>query len=340
MNISSKKSKKGLVAVLIFLLLIIIAVGASVYFAMDICGWSGNNNGVYVEIREGATLKEIADVLEDEDIIDHEDIFYLYAKNKYVDFKSGGHVFKSSMSYGEICEQLCKMPQASYVKVLIPEGYEIWKVAEAIEKAGLVSAEDFIKSAENDSFDYDFLAQKYGVTYKLEGFLFPATYEFEYGTSAHDIIDKMLKAFDNMYTVEYRARARELGMTDFEVVTFASVVEREAGNTQEQKKVAGVFYNRIKSGMKLESCATVQYILKERKDVLSIADTKIDSPYNTYKYTGLPIGPVASPGKSAIDAVLYPEEHGYYYFVAKADGSGNVFSSTFEEHNRAIAENQ
>ena len=244
------------------------------------------------------------------------------------------------MSYEEICDSLCEIPKKDTVKVLIPEGYELRLMAQAFEDSGLCTAEEFMSAAENDEYNYDFLTEKPGVTYRLEGFLFPATYEFEYGTSAHDIIDKMLYTFDSFYTEEYSARARSLGMTDYEVVTLASIVEREAANVAEHKKVAGVFYNRIKTGMNLESCATVQYVLKERKPVLSIADTKIDSPYNTYKYSGLPVGPVASPSLSAIEAVLYPEQHDYYFFVAKSDGSGHVFSRTFEEHNRAVSQNQ
>ena len=129
-------------------------------------------------------------------------------------------------------------------------------------------------------------------------------------------------------------------MTDYEVITLASIIEREAATVAEQPKVGGVFRNRIDDGMKLQSCATVQYILEERKSVLSVSDTQIDSPYNTYLYSGLPAGPVASPGKSAIEAALYPEQHDYYYFVAKADGSAHIFSRTFEEHERAMAENQ
>lgn len=340
MRVSNDKMRKILIISLVLLAVFMVLIGVFIYYITDVFGWGGDEKGVFIEIREGAGLDEITQALKDKDLISSEDIFYLYAKDKYVDFKSGGHVFNTSMSYREICDQLCKMPQVNLVKVLIPEGYELRQIAQAVEDAGLVSAEDFINAAENDTFDYDFLTEAEGVTYKLEGFLFPATYEFEYGASAHDIIDKMLSAFDGIYTEEFSARAKEMGMTDFEVVTLASVVEREAGNPDELKRVAGVFHNRIDDGMKLQSCATVQYILQERKAVLDIADTKIDSPYNTYMYAGLPAGPVASPGKGAIEAVLYPEEHDYYYFVAKADGSGNVFSKNITEHNRAIAENQ
>lgn len=337
----TKKKGKGRMIIATVLLVIFVAIlGVAAFFAMDIYGWGGNNDVVYIEIREGSGLKEIAGKLKERDIITSVEVFYLYAKDRSLSFKSGGHVFNTAMSYDEICDELSSIPKTPTVKVLIPEGYELRLIAGEVEKAGLVSAEEFMDSAENDTFDYDFLDNKNGVEYRLEGFLFPATYEFKYGTSAHDIIDKMLRTFDSMYSEEYSQRTKELGMTDYEVVTLASVVEREAASVSEHKKVAGVFYNRLDVGMKLESCATVQYVLKERKPVLSVADTKIDSLYNTYKYSGLPVGPVASPSLSAIDAVLYPEEHDYYFFVARADGKGHVFSRTLEEHNIATAQNQ
>ena len=336
-----KKNKKTRMVIATVLLVVVVTLlGVAAFFAMDIYGWGGNKDDVYIEIREGSVLKEIAGELKERDIISSVEVFYFCVKDRAVNFKSGGHIFNTAMSYDEICDELSKAPRIPTVKVLIPEGYELRLIAREVEKAGLISAEEFMYAAENDTFDYDFLEDKYGVEYKLEGFLFPATYEFEYGTSAHDIIDKMLYTFDSMYSEEYSKRAKELGMTDYEVVTLASVVEREAASVSEHKKVAGVFYNRLDIDMKLESCATVQYVLKERKPVLSVADTKIDSLYNTYKYSGLPIGPVASPSLSAIDAVLYPEEHDYYFFVARADGKGHVFSRTLEEHNIAVAQNQ
>ncbi len=326
---------------LVILVIFAVAVIFSVYYAVDIFGIGGDEAGVFIDVPKGATLDEISSALKENGLVNNENVFYIYAKNKYVNFCAGGHVFNTAMSYKEICESLSESPRAEYVKVLIPEGYELRMIGDAVEKAGLVTAEEFIEAAENDSFDYDFLPDKReGTTYRLEGFLFPATYEFEYGISAHDIIDKMLSAFDRIYTDKLSSKASELGMSAYDVVTFASVVEREAGNVAEHKRVAGVFQNRIDDNMKLESCATVQYILKERKAVLSNRDIKIDSPYNTYMYEGLPVGPIASPSLSAIEAVLYPEEHNYYYFVAKSDGSGNVFSKTFAEHQRAISENQ
>ena len=141
----------------------------------------------------------------------------------------------------------------------------------------------------------------------------------------------MLAEFDKQVTDEMRARAKEMDMSLDDIITLASVIERETDSDAERAKVAGVFYNRIDEGMKLQSCATVQYILGERKPVLSVADTQIQSPYNTYVNAGLPIGPIANPGIECIKAALYPEDTEYLYFVADENG-GHIFSKTYEEH--------
>ena len=173
---------------------------------------------------------------------------------------------------------------------------------------------------------------------RLEGYLYPDTYLFSTEESEHDIINKMLTAFNERVVPAYEAVRTPYSLD--QIIILASVVEREAANDEERPTVASVFHNRIDRGMKLESCATVQYILKERKTILSNADTAIDSKYNTYKYKGLPVGPIASPGLKSVEAALSPADTKYLYFVATADGSQNLFSETFDEHNQKIQETQ
>lgn len=304
----------------------------------DFLGIGDDNTEVVVDVEQGEGLKSIAQKLEEKGIIEHKNIFYLYAKSKASGFQYGGHIFTPDMSYREVAFELSTAGNSDTVSVVIPEGYELRLIAQAYAKTGIVTAGEFMKAASEVPVEsYGFLTK--GLD-DLEGYLFPATYDVAINSTAETIVDNMLEAFANVYTDEHIKKAKELGMSTHDIITLASIIEREAANEAEHKKVAGVFYNRIKDGMKLQSCATVQYILKERKPVLSIADTEIDSPYNTYMYEGLPPGPIASPGKSAIDAALWPEEHDYYYFVAKSDGSGHVFSKTFEEHQRAVSQNQ
>jgi len=187
-------------------------------------------------------------------------------------------------------------------------------------------------------FDYAFLRGVPKRENRLEGYLFPDTYQFSLSEGAYSIINKMLARFDEIYTQEYRTRAKSLGMTDDEIITLASVIEREAQGDGDRKTVAGVFHNRLKNAQYpyLESCATVQYILKERKPVLSVADTKIDSPYNTYQNPGLPAGPIASPGQKSIEAALYPEAHNYLFFVMDSTGK-HRFAETFSEHQKNMS---
>ena len=152
--------------------------------------------------------------------------------------------------------------------------------------------------------------------------------------SEREIIDAFLAAFDAQFTGEFNARAKAIGKTVDEIVTMASIVERESNTSEDRNKIAGVFYNRLEQNMRLQSCATVQYILKERKEKLSTNDTQIKSPYNTYINNGLPIGPIASPGTECIRAALYPEKTDALYFVLGSDGK-HVFSAEYDEHLQA-----
>ena len=302
-----------------------------------------DNDEVMVTIPQGATLFDISQILKDEDVIDYPFLFRFCVKasrNDYV-FQQGGHFLDKNLSYGKIARELTYAPDISFdevVTVLIPEGYEAWQIAEVLEKKGLVDKEKFLQELEEGEFDFDFLSDISREENRLEGYLFPATYEFAVWETERDIIIKMLEAFET-YIVPIYNEAK----TDFtreEVVIFASVVEREAANESERATVASVFYNRMERDMTLSSCATVQYIIKERKPILSNSDIKIKSPYNTYINKGLPVGPVASPGVNSVKAVLYPADTDYLYFAARADGSENIFSRTGEEHFRVVRELQ
>ncbi len=295
----------------------------------------GRGSEVMVNIPKGASVSEIADILKEERVIRSSLLFKIqtkFSKDGYV-FQQGGHLVGKGMSYWGIVKELCSVPDVSEdetINILIPEGYEAKQIAETLEKHGLVDKERFLELLEKGDFDFDFVSEIDREENRLEGYLFPATYEIGLWETEWDIINKMLKAFETYVIPIYDAADTKYSLD--EVVTFASIVEREAANDNERGKVASVFHNRLKINMALGSCATVQYIIKERKDVLSNADTKIKSPYNTYINTGLPIGPIASPGVSSIKAVLYPEDTDYLYFAARADGSENVFSKTHDEH--------
>lgn len=329
---------------------LIVGALVAVFLIIEIAGIFGDMFGLYpkkgqevtVNIPENAGVVKIADILKDEGIIKHPFVFRVYEKmGKTHIFQQGGHVLGKGQSYKEIIKKLTSAPEIGVnetVTVLIPEGFEAWQIARKLDEMGIADEGKFLKELSEGEFDFDFIKDIKRKENRLEGYLFPATYELFVGESEHDIICRMLKAFEEKILPLYNQS--EKTRTLDEIITMASLVEREAANDSERGKVASVFYNRLKKDMFLGSCATVQYIIKERKDVLSNADTKIKSDYNTYINKGLPIGPIASPGEASVKAALYPENTDYLYFAARRDGSENVFTKTNAEHLRVVNELQ
>ncbi len=291
---------------------------------------------IIVDIPEGAGSSMVAELLEDNGIIKYPAIFKLCSRLGAYDgrYQPGTVTISPMMSYNDILGAIVVSERDS-IKVTIPEGYTIKQIAEVLSEAGVATSDEFYAALNPDSYDYRFLKDLPQRDNRMEGYLFPATYDIAPGMSAQEIVNLMLKTFDECFTDGYYARAKERNMTVDQVVTLASVIERETNADTERAKVAGVFYNRLKDNMPLQSCATVQYVLGENKPVLSIEDTQIDSPYNTYKFTGLPIGPIASPGADCIKAVLYPEDTDAYYFCLGKNGE-HIFSRTYEEHTKAM----
>ncbi len=292
----------------------------------------GSSEQIAVSIPNGTSTEGIGGILLEAGLIRDDDVFVLKAKIDNYDgkFKAGEYVFSPSMSMEEIMQSLVA-GNDSTARFTIPEGYDIRKTTAKLAEESLIDTDAFQDELRNGDFDYRFLEDAPKGDNRLEGYLFPETYEVFTGASEHDIIDKMLSQFNIIFTDEYYARAKELDMDINEVITLASIIEREAVVEKDRPVIAGVFYNRLKAGMPLQSCATVQYILGEQKSVLSVADTKIESPYNTYLNAGLPPGPICSPGQASIKAALWPTDSDYLYFLAKGDGS-HVFSKTYSEH--------
>lgn len=335
-KITGKHGILALVAILIAAAVLL----AGTLVVCDMAG-GGRDESFVVEIPEGAGAKSIADILDRYTIIKHPLAFRLYARAQGTPvWQKGKHILSTSMSYGEIVDKLQSAPDIApdTYRVVIPEGYELSQIVDLLVETGLGEKSAFVTEIEAGVFDYPFLSQIPEREHRLEGYLYPDTYLFSVEESEHQIIDKMLAAFAQKVLPLYEAADTEDSLD--KVLIMASVIEREAATDKERPLVASVFYNRLAIGMKLESCATVQYILKERKEVLSLSDIAIDSPYNTYRYAGLPYGPIASPGLSSIEAALCPADTDYLYFVATADGSENLFSRTFDEHNNKTIETQ
>ncbi len=296
------------------------------------------DNDVKIIISEGWGINKSAQRLAEEGIIKYPKVFEFMAKAMGIEnaVQPGWLEIKKEMSYKEILLSLITANRDA-VKVTIPEGFEIRQIVEVLKEANLIDEKEFYAELKPELYNYKFLQGIPDRPSRLEGYLFPSTYNFLPSMTEKEIINEMLSAFDRQFTGEFYARAEAMGKTVDEIVTLASIIEREARSDEDRGLISGVFHNRLNQGMRLQSCATVQYILKERKENLSTKDIGIKSPYNTYINDGLPIGPIASPGTECIRAALYPEETDALYFVLGADGK-HVFSKTHDEHVQAKQE--
>ena len=300
------------------------------------------NKEIVVTIEEGQGVSDIANTLKEEGLIHYPVLFYLKAKEMGADTKLryGEFAVAEGSSLEDIVLSLttggAKKEEA---KITIPEGYSVLKTAKLVAAMNLCTEQDFLAALEKD-YDYWFLESipdDADVLCRLEGFLYPDTYAIADNATAEDLVRMMLEQFGKVYTEEMKAKAEQMGMTTYEVITKASVVEREAKIKEERPVIAGVIENRLNSNMALQMCPTVLYPLTNGqydKEVVTYEDTEYQSPYNTYVHSGLPVGPIACPGISSIEAVLNPEKHEYLFYHTdeeKKNGS-HIFTKTYSEH--------
>lgn len=299
--------------------------------------------GIEITIPRNSSTSDIANILKENGLIEWPSIFKLQSKINGYDgtFMSGKHIVSKELSYDQLMRVLSSNPVS--VNVTIREDLYLGQLVNTLSDKKLIDKESFTKSMNTEKFDYKFIEQIPEREDKLEGYLFPDTYFFDPLSTDREIITKFLDNFDIKFKLDYYARAQELNMTVDQIITLASIIEKEATLPEEKPIISSVFHNRLKSKepslKKLQTDATIQYILYKRegkiKANLTESDTRIDNPYNTYVYEGLPPGPICNPGLASIEAALYPEEgNQYYYFVARGDGS-HQFSKTLSEHNAA-----
>ena len=302
----------------------------------------GDGRKVTIEIKQGEGTLAIADKLKEEGLIKYRVIFYLKARNMGALSKLRYGKFSLSKGSGldVIIDSLVDGGALKENKmVTIPEGYTIEMIAKKLEKEGFCSEAEFLEAVEED-YEYWFLESipsDAEVKYKLQGFLYPDTYAIAEEMSATDIVKVMLDEFDKKFTEEMKQKANDSGKSIYEIVIAASIIERETAVDEERPKVAGVIKNRLEIGKKLEIDPTFLYPLTDGLydiDNPTYEDTRYDSPYNTYKYKGLPVGPIANPGQASLKAALEPEEHEYLYYhtdKTKNDGS-HIFTKNYKDH--------
>lgn len=337
---AKKRKKNGGKIVLTVVILAIVLGAGGFFFVQHSKGPVTLDTAVTVTIPQGASTTQIANALKEAGLIRNSQAFRSYAKSAGIDskLKPGEYTFAAgNVDFDAIAEQLVKGKEAAGVKVTIPEGLTVLQTANLLAEKGLVDIDAFIEYTLQGDFPYDYLPPK-GTEDRLEGFLFPNTYQIAEGWGEKEIVDMLLAQFDKTFTAEWRKQAETMDMTISEIVTMASIIEREGKIAEERPIIASVFYNRLGKDMLLQSCATVQYLLGEPKPRLTNQDISIDSPYNTYKNVGLPPGPIAAPGAESLEAALYPAETDYMYFCSKEDGTGSqAFAVTLAEHNANVA---
>jgi len=299
---------------------------------------------VEVSVNAGQSPSEIADLLQKQGVIDSAVQFRVLVALLGYDqlLQAGDYEFERGTPALEAVYRMRRgIISSRYVTVV--EGWRLEQTADALALNGVLRQE-FLAAAHARGYDFDFL-QDLDPETSIEGYLFPATYYFRRNDTPHDIAARMLQAFDQNVTPELRQEAQRAGLTTHEVVTIASIIEREAQVPSERPIMAQVFLKRLRLGIPLEADPTVQYALASDptsvqqygywKQELSTADLETDSPYNTYRYFGLPPGPIAGPGLDSITAVIRPAKTNYLYFVAKPDGS-HAFAETLQEHQENV----
>ena len=367
---STKKKKSGFKAFFISLLIFLGLISAGAYFGYQYVQSSlqpvdaSSKQYVTVQIPEGANVQTIGSTLEKSGLIKHGVIFAFYAKYKnYSDLKSGYYNLQKSMSTEDIIHELQKggtaeAQEPALANLTIPEGYTIDQMAQAVgqlqgEFKEPLTAEAFLAKVQDDNFISQEVAKypslleslptkESGVRYRLEGFLFPATYSIKESTTIESLIDEMLATMDKTLAPHYSA-IKSKNLTVNELLTIASLVEKEGAKTEDRKLIAGVFYNRLNLGMPLQSNIAILYAQGKLGQNISLADdagidTSINSPYNVYTKSGLMPGPVDSPSQDAIEASINQTKSDNLYFVANVTDGKVYYAATQEEHDRNVAE--
>lgn len=289
-----------------------------------------------VDIPPGSTFNQVAHLLYDQQLIRAKWVFSILGRLQNLDRKifPGEYELHAGMRTTEILDKLAKGELVQHA-ITIPEGYSVAQIADVLSQKKMAKKEEVLQLSQ----DQLFIRSLHLSVPSLEGYLFPDTYQFPRYTPADAILKTMVNRFQEVVTVDIRNQAARMGMTLQEVLTLASVVEKETGLPVERPLVAGVFHNRLKKNIPLQSDPTVIYAIENFDGNIRKADLSINSPYNTYRVRGLPPGPIANPGLDAIKAVLDPTPTDYVYFVSRNDGS-HEFSTTLDEHNRAVEKYQ
>ncbi|MHA0855635.1 endolytic transglycosylase MltG [Paenibacillus sp. CMAA1364] len=340
------KTRMKVVGIMVALLILVVGV-AALYVKNSLEPVQETDNPVAFTIERGMGTIRIAELLQEKKLIKNDLLFMAYLK-----WKAQGSRFQAgnySIAPGATNDELIAMfnngdvVKEEMVKFTIPEGYTVEQIAKKLDKDGVGDAEVLLELANHssnaDPVFLDSIATQPEIKHVLEGYLFPETYELKKGITEADIIKAMTAQLQQkLATLEnWEQKMKDKGLTLHELLTIASLVEREVVVDSERALVAGIIYNRLDAGQKLEIDATVQYALDQPKERLFYKDLEIDSPYNTYLVKGLPPGPICNPSLASIEAALEPQTSEYFFYVTKKDGSKeHLFAKTYKEHLKNI----
>lgn len=323
--------RRGLLAAVVIAVLFLLAAGAWLWWQFQPVGKGGLR---LVRITPGMSARQIGQKLQSQGLVRSALAFEWAVRLRgwSGQLQPGTYELRPSMSPWQIAQMLAEGRVATSW-VTIPEGYTVRQIAQLMEERGVASAQEFLRLAteEGDTFRASFPLPK-----NLEGYLFPNTYRLPRGTGARAAIQAMVSLLEREVYQKYRDEIERSGFTFHQILTIASMIEREAKVPQDRALISAVIRNRLKRGMRLEIDATVLYALGTHKSRVLYRDLEVDSDYNTYRRKGLPPGPIANPGAACIEAALRPAEVDYLYYVARPDGS-HIFTRTLQEHRVAIA---
>lgn len=321
-------------------LLIAFCIASGLYFELKMFASTPANKSAadpfIINVRPGQTLNTTADILYRENIIKNAMKFVLIARIKGYEkrLKAGEYLLSAAMTPLQLLDIMVKGAVKLH-KLTIPEGYNLYQISDLVDTANLGTKTDFIQAATDPA-----RVRQNGLEGEtFEGYLFPDTYFFPKEVTIEGLIAAMVKRFWSVFAPEWQARAKELGLTVHQVVTLASIIEKETGAGFERPIISSVFHNRLKKKMRLETDPTVIYGIENFDGNLTREHLTTPTPYNTYKIWGLPIGPIANPGGASLEAALYPDDTKYIYFVSRKD-STHQFSTNLKQHNRAVRKYQ
>ena len=330
--------RKGTGAGYYVTILVISAILAGVGWLMcnDLLALNKKDHLAEIVVTDGEKLGSVSKSLKKEGLINYRGLFLLYSSLSDTEVVAGTYELNTSMDYHALLTAMSARSGArKTVNVTIPEGYSMQQIFELLEEKNVNTVEALTEAAANEDYDYDFLANtEKGDASRLEGYLFPDTYQFYSGGDAKTVINKMLRNFDNKMTNELRQTISDSGYTMDEIITIASLIEKETDGS-DGTKISSVIRNRLKNSGEtagyLQIDAALLYALGEHKEVLTDADKEINSPYNLYKNKGLPPTPICNPGMASIRSALYPDNTSYYFYALGEDGVHHFFK-TYREH--------